>query len=176
MKRSLRVTLFIVVASAAVLTGYLTQKGMQPAAAKADASEALMATRLPDLRGVEQELAQWRGKVMIVNYWATWCPPCIKEIPEFSSVSRRYADQPVQFVGVSIDDVDKVQAFRDEHDVPYPLLIATHSALKLTAELGNAAQALPFTLIVDPSGTIRHAKLGTLSETELEGKIQALLP
>lgn len=176
MKRSLRITLFIIVAGAAALTGYLTQKGMQPAAAKADASEALMAVRLPDLHGVEQTLEQWRGKVMIVNYWATWCPPCIKEIPEFSAVSLRYADQPVQFVGISIDDADKVREFRDQHDVPYPLLIATHDALKLTAELGNAAQALPFTLIVDPKGAIRHAKLGTLSESELEGKIHALLP
>ncbi|MBI1906438.1 MAG: TlpA family protein disulfide reductase [Rhodocyclales bacterium] len=176
MKRSIRITLFIIVAGAATLTGYLTQKGMQPAAAKADASEALMAVRLPDLQGVEQGLEQWRGKVMVVNYWATWCPPCIKEIPEFSSVSRRYADQPVQFVGISIDDADKVKAFRDQYDVPYPLLIATLDALEITAELGNEAQALPFTLIVDPKGAIRHAKLGTLSESELEGKIDALLP
>lgn len=176
MKRSLRISLFIVVAGAAALTGYLAQKGMQPAAAKASASEALMATRLPDLHGVEQGLEQWRGKVMIVNYWATWCPPCIKEIPEFSAVSRRFADQPVQFVGISIDDTDKVKAFRDQYDVPYPLLIATINELKLTAELGNEAQALPITLIVDPTGAIRHAKLGTLSESELEGKIHALLP
>lgn len=176
MKRSTRILLFALVAGAAALTGYLTQKGMQPAAAKADASETLMAVRLPDLQGVEQALAQWRGKVMIVNYWATWCPPCIKEIPEFSAVSRRYADQPVQFVGISIDDADKVRAFRDQYDVPYPLLVASHGALKLTAELGNEPQALPFTLIVDPSGAIRHAKLGTLSESELVGKIDALLP
>jgi peroxiredoxin len=176
MKRSTRILLFVLVAGAAALTGYLTQKGMQPAAAKADASETLMAVRLPDLQGVEQALAQWRGKVMIVNYWATWCPPCIKEIPEFSAVSRRYADQPVQFVGISIDDADKVRAFRDQYDVPYPLLVASHGALKLTAELGNEPQALPFTLIVDPSGAIRHAKLGTLSESELVGKIDALLP
>jgi peroxiredoxin len=176
MKRSTRILLFALVAGAAALTGYLTQKGMQPAAAKADASETLMAVRLPDLQGVEQALAQWRGKVMIVNYWATWCPPCIKEIPEFSAVSRRYADQPVQFVGISIDDADKVRTFRDQYDVPYPLLVASHGALKLTAELGNEPQALPFTLIVDPSGAIRHAKLGTLSESELVGKIDALLP
>lgn len=176
MKRNLRITLFIIIAGAAALTGYLVQKGMQPVAVKADASKTLMAVRLPDLQGVEQALEQWRGKVMIVNYWATWCPPCIKEIPEFSTVSRRYADQPVQFVGISIDDADKVQEFRDQHNVPYPLLIATHNALKLTAELGNTAQALPFTLIIDREGTIRHAKLGTLNASELEGKIQALLP
>ena len=81
----------------------------------------------------------------------------------------------MQFIGLSIDSVDKVRAFKDEFKVPYPLLIAGPEVLTLAAGFGNEARALPFTLIIDRDGTVRHIKLGTLKREELEGKIRALL-
>lgn len=139
------------------------------------ASAALMALALPDPDGTTQAIEQWRGKVLILNFWATWCPPCLREIPDFAKVSRTFADAPVQFVGISIDSADKVRAFADEYAVPYPLLIGSLDTLDLAAPLGNSAQALPFTVMIDRSGNIQHIKLGTLNAAELEGKIRTLL-
>lgn len=175
-----RVALIVAVAVAAGLAGlwarHKTDTPGQPNAAKlAGAGLKLLALTLPDPAGTPQPLAQWRGKVIVANFWATWCPPCLKEIPGFAQVSRRYAERGVQFVGISIDSVDQVRRFQEEQAVPYPLLIGSAQTLQMAAELGNPAQGLPFTLILDPRGEIRNIKLGTLTEADLEAKIQALL-
>ena len=179
MKRPARILAILAVAVLAGVAGYLTREHSQSETAgieiPADAGRELLATRLPDADGTLQPLEQWRGKVLILNYWATWCPPCMKEIPDFASVARDFADKPVQFVGISIDRVENVTAFDERMDVPYPLLIAPPQALEATARLGNTAQALPFTVILDARGEIGHLKLGVLNKSELEGKIRALL-
>ncbi len=182
MKTLLRYSMIAVIAAAAAMAGYFTSMSLR-GAASANAAEAvppganetLLALSLPDLDGTDQALAQWRDKVLVVNFWATWCPPCIKEIPEFSAVSRRHADAPVQFVGISIDTAENVREFNERFDVPYPLLIGSMQTLGVATELGNTARALPFTVILDRRGEIRHVTLGTLSEAELEEKIEALL-
>lgn len=181
MNRSTRYVLIAIVAGAAALAGYLTSKGIQPdsspsAAVAGDAGAILLELTLPNADGVDYALEQWRGKVLVVNFWATWCPPCIKEIPEFSAVSRRYADAPVQFVGISVDTVENVVSFAEEHQVPYPLLIGTSRHLMQITELSNSPPAMPLTVILDGDGQARHIKLGTLNEVELEGKIRELLP
>ncbi len=179
MKRQSRLLAIIAVAVVAGVAGYLTRQHSRSDTAgvevPADAGRALLATRLPDADGTMQTLEQWRGKVLVINYWATWCPPCMKEIPDFAAVARDFADEPVQFVGISIDRVENVKAFDERMDVPYPLLIAPPQALEATARLGNTAQALPFTVILDGRGEIGHLKLGVLNKSELEGKIRALL-
>jgi peroxiredoxin len=129
-----------------------------------------------NLEGEQQASSQWDGKVLVVNYWATWCPPCRKEIPDFSDVSVRYHARGVRFVGLSLDTPERVAAFRDEMKVPYPLLIGDGSTVDLAAKLGNPAGALPFTVILDRQGQIRHLSVGGLSKSDLEGKISALLP
>ncbi len=181
MKRAGQYILIGVVAAAAGIAGYFTSRSLQPEASAGvqavapESIDALFALTLPDSEGQPQQLAQWRGKVVVANFWATWCPPCRKEIPDFAEVSRNLAAMPVQFVGISIDSVDRVRNFDDEFDVPYPLLIAGPDVLKLAAGFGNSAQALPFTVIIDRDGRVRHIKLGTLNRSELEGKIRALL-
>lgn len=179
MKPLLRYALIAVVAIAAGTAGYLTNTSMRATASANDAAsgsaETLYAITLPDTEGTEQTLAQWRGSVIVVNFWATWCPPCIKEIPEFSAVSRKYADAPVQFVGISIDTLENVKSFDEKFDVPYPLLIGSSQTLGLAAEFGNTARALPFTVILDRQGRVQHVTLGTLNEKQLERKISALL-
>lgn len=181
MNRARQYLLVGVVAATAGIACYFTSRSLQPEAAAAvqavapESIDALFALTLPDSAGQPQNLAQWRGKVVVANFWATWCPPCRTEIPDFAEVSRAMAAKPVQFVGISIDSVDRVRSFDDEFDVPYPLLIAGPDVLKLAAGFGNSAQALPFTVIIDRAGQVRHIKLGTLNGSELEGKIRALL-
>lgn len=180
MTRTSKYLTIAAVAAIALTAGALTYQSVESGKAAAnmaatDAGETVLGLTLPDMDGVDQPLAQWRGNVMVVNFWATWCPPCIKEIPEFAAVSRRHADAAVQFVGISIDTLENVQAFDEEVQVPYPLLIGTHETLRQFADLGNAPQAMPFTIILDREGQMRHVKLGTLNEEELESKILGLL-
>lgn len=173
-----RYLLIGIVAAAAGTAGYLTRKETAPAADPVPASASaapLLALTLPDLDDTAQPLAQWHGKVLVLNFWATWCPPCLKEIPDFAEVSRRYADAPVQFVGIGIDSVANMRDFQGEMKVPYPLLVGTGQTLSVATAIAQTAQALPLTIILDREGAIHRIKLGTLNQSELEGTIRALL-
>ncbi|NMG28878.1 TlpA family protein disulfide reductase [Aromatoleum evansii] len=180
MKPVVRNTLILAVAAAAGLAGQFAQRASSPSTPATpqvarEAGAPILALNLPDSSGQPQALSQWRDKVLVVNFWATWCPPCLREIPDFAAVSRRFAEAPVQFVGIGIDQPDNVRRFAEEHKVPYPLLIAPLQTLAITSALGNTSQALPFTAIFDRRGELDFVKLGTLNEAELEGKIRALL-
>lgn len=175
----LRNALVLLVVIGAGTAGYLTQSAYRAPDTErtvpAEAGAPILALTLPDTTGRHQPLSQWKGRILVANFWATWCPPCLKEIPDFAEVSRHFKDAPVQFVGISIDRPDSVITFAREKNVPYPLLIATPQHLGLTAALGNTAQALPFTAIFAPDGSLDTVRLGTLNRDELEGKIRALL-
>ena len=178
MRRAGQFLLIGAVAAAAGLAGYLTRQGGEPPAASAasgQSAEALFTLTLPDLSDTPQPLAQWRGKVLVLNFWATWCPPCLKEIPDFAAVSQRLADAPVQFVGIGIDGVDKMRSFQARQQVPYPLLVGDSALLASAAALAQVAQGLPLTLILDRDGKLHRVKLGTLNQSELEGTIRPLL-
>lgn len=138
-------------------------------------AEPLLALILQDTAGAAQPLSQWRGNVLVLNFWATWCEPCRREMADFSAVSSHFSGNDVQFVGIGIDRADKIQAFEQENPVSYPLLVAGQPVLELTAKLGNSAKGMPFTLITDRDGVIHFAHIGVLSAAELEQKIRILL-
>lgn len=180
MKLAWRHGLVVLVAAAAAAAGVLTRQHLSndtplPQGAQAAANQFLSVT-LPDTAGIPQALAQWRGQIIVANFWATWCAPCRTEIPAFARVSQRYAGKGVQFLGISIDTPAQVAAFQQEFAVPYPLLLGSAQTLTLSAGLGNSIQALPFTAIFDRGGQLRHIHLGALNETDLEGRIRALAP
>jgi len=139
------------------------------------AAAAISQASFYDLHEKVQPLAQWQGKVMVVNFWATWCPPCIAEIPEFIKFQKQYAKQGVQFVGIAIDQKSKVQAFADEMGMNYPVLLGDLAGIDLARRIGNAQGGLPYTVIVDRSGKIVTTQLGTLSPEKLEEIITPLL-
>lgn len=128
--------------------------------------EKLLATSFTDLQGRPATLSSWRGKPLIVNFWATWCPPCLKEIPLFSRLQEGHPN--VQFIGIAVDKPGNVRDFVANRSLSYPILIASDGAVSLMSELGNGRNGLPFTLSIDAGGHPRHAKLGALSETETE--------
>ncbi|OJW49329.1 MAG: hypothetical protein BGO63_08605 [Candidatus Accumulibacter sp. 66-26] len=134
----------------------------------------LFATQLDDPTGKPQPFAQWQGKTLVVNFWATWCPPCREEMPAFSRMQSKYAANGVQFVGIALDNADSVRDYARQFPVSYPLLIGGPDGGELARQLGNARLALPYTLLLDPSGKPRFARLGALSEQELAQELTKL--
>ena len=167
--------LTVAVALGALLMGYFSYIWMQKPATSADAAGVLLATSLPDLRGERQAIGQWKGKVLVVNFWATWCPPCLKEIPEFVRLQDQLGSQGVQFVGIAIDDKAKVDAFAAKLGVNYPLLIAETEGISLARQAGNRLGGLPFTVIIDRQGNTAKIELGTLDEKKLMPILNPLL-
>jgi peroxiredoxin len=170
--------LAVVLALAAAALGFMLawkNADRPPEATDPASAPQLLALKLPDVADRHQALEQWRGKVIVANFWATWCPPCLEEIPVFDRIHRKYSDKGVQFVGISIDSADKVRAFADQHRLSYPLLIGSADTLQVTTGLGNRMQALPFTVIVDRTGVPHKIKLGKLSEADLEAALLRLL-
>ena len=173
--------LIIAVSLLAAIAGYFygSPQPVKPppaeAAPTADAPARLLALTLPDLDGRPQPISQWKGKVLVVNFWATWCAPCKEEMPEFSTISSKYAGKGIQFVGISLDSADKVAAFKKETEISYPLLIGNLETLDLSSDLGNRAKALPFTVILRQDGSLQQVKLGKYVTSDLEKVLLAAL-
>ncbi|HUL41764.1 MAG TPA: TlpA disulfide reductase family protein [Burkholderiales bacterium] len=139
------------------------------------ASQTLFGSTLRDLKGNDQPFEQWRGKVLVVNFWATWCPPCKKEIPQFIKVQEKYRSHGLVIVGVALDKKDAVSAYAADIGINYPLLIGGFGVMDLTRKAGNNAGALPFTLIIDRTGKIVATRYGGLTLDKLEPIIRPLL-
>lgn len=128
----------------------------------------------PDLQGNMRSSEEWSGKIVVLNYWATWCPPCKKEIPDFIKTQTKYA-QNVQFVGIAIDDKQPVQEFADMFGINYPTLLGDMNAIAISQQLGNRFSGLPFTAIFDRQGRLHHHQTGEMNSTDLETHLKALL-
>lgn len=123
---------------------------------------------LPDLAGKLQSLAQWSDRILLVNFWATWCEPCREEIPALIKIQSAFSEKGLQIVGISVDSVDKVVDFSLKFGINYPLLIAGYEVIELLRNLGNKAGSLPYTVILGRNGNMITSHLGGLTETELE--------
>ena len=139
------------------------------------AVKALRMLSLPDLNGSQQAMAQWNGKILVINYWASWCAPCKEEMPAFSRLYDKHVSNGVQFVGISIDSPDKVRQFQKDSPVTYPLLLGSMDTMQVVSGLGNPMQGLPFTVILDRQGEVHSTKLGRFSETVLDQRLQGLI-
>ena len=130
---------------------------------------------LPDQEGVTHTLSEWDGKVLVVNFWATWCPPCRKETPAFVELQDKYGAKGLQFIGVAIDEKENVEDFADTYGVNYPMLLGNLEAINTSKAYGNRFGTLPYTVIVDRQGKINFIQRGELLKTTAEEKIKALL-
>jgi thiol-disulfide isomerase/thioredoxin len=137
--------------------------------------EGFFAASMPDLAGRQTSLAQWRGKVLVVNFWATWCVPCREEIPDFVRMQAEFGDKGVQFVGIAADQADKVALFANEFQINYPLLIGNYGALDLAKRMGNRISALPFTVVLDGNGRMVYRQLGILKVDKIRSIFAELL-
>ena len=129
-----------------------------------------------DQHGVERRFSDWNGAVRVVNFWATWCPPCVHEIPMLIAVQESYRARGVRIVGVAVDDPDAAFAMAEELGMNYPTMADSRRTIDLLQAYGNRAAALPFTAFVDPQGTIRDRHVGELTLEQTRKGIEALLP
>ncbi|SEK96868.1 TlpA disulfide reductase family protein [Nitrosovibrio tenuis] len=175
--------LYMGVALLAVTAGFLLRGQLMSSGSHAEApadgsnrgAETILAASLPDLQDNNQSLSQWLGKVMVVNFWASWCEPCRKEIPEFIELQKKFGDSGLVFVGIAVDQKERAAAFSKEIGINYPVLVGDMKAMALAEAAGNRQGALPFTVIIDRSGKITATKLGSLSRSKLESMVKPLL-
>jgi thiol-disulfide isomerase/thioredoxin len=130
---------------------------------------------LPDLAGREVNSADWAGKVVVINYWASWCPPCVREIPLFIQTQEALGDAGVQVVGIAVDRIEDVEKFVADYPVNYPILIANPEAVALSKRLGNRVEGLPFTVIFDRRGRRVFSRTGEVTAAELQAELDALV-
>lgn len=138
-------------------------------------TDLVWSTSLPDLAGREQALAQWQGKVTVMNFWATWCPHCRRETPGLISLQERFGAQGVQVVGVALDDGEQVGAYVRATGINYPILVGGWRAAALGQAAGNPLGGIPYTVVFDRQGRAVAAVTGALSEARLEAMITPLL-
>ncbi|MCK9607417.1 MAG: TlpA family protein disulfide reductase [Methylomonas sp.] len=166
--------MILIVAGIALAAGFLWHQQNRPAVAVETASPGLH-FQFPDADGRLQAVSQWRGKILVINFWATWCPPCLKEIPEFIQWQQAYRAKNLQFVGIAIEDRDAVSVYLQGIAINYPILIAGDEGSVLAHQLGNIINAVPFTVIVDQQGRIVHRQPGELTKEQFLQVIEPLM-
>ena len=174
MSRRIRFAIIaIVLGLAAAALGFATHYWLRTTSITTPATATDFALR--DLAGKTHSLADYRGKLVLLNFWATWCPPCRKEIPLFIELQRRYEKQGLQIVGISIDNPEAVARYWQEMRINYPLLLADESTFELMAAYGNRTGGLPYSVLIDTHGEVRGVKMGAYQEQELVIALQAIL-
>jgi thiol-disulfide isomerase/thioredoxin len=122
---------------------------------------------LSDLSGKQRNINEWQGKVLVINFWATWCPPCMKEMPEFEAMQKEFGSKGLQFIGIAIDDAEPVKEFITNKNITYPILLGEDQGTKIAHDLGNIVNTVPFTVIVDKNGRVIKTHMGELERDKL---------
>lgn len=122
----------------------------------------------PTPEGGVLDLQALRGQPLVLNFWATWCPPCVAELPLLSSFSRENAANGWQVLGIAVDQAAAVRAFLDRVPVAFPVALAPQGGIALSRSLGNLAGGLPFTVVFGADGQVRHRKMGQITPQNLK--------
>jgi len=176
--------------SLAVIAGYA---GFQIASLNHEATEAVVTTidvpmeegtvigdkrpqfSLPDMNGKMRSVDEWDGDVIVINFWATWCPPCREEIPEFIKLQKLYGENGLQFIGIALQTAEEVDEFVKVMGINYPILVGHGEVIQVAKQYGNHVGALPYTVIIDRQSHIAFTKRGPLQRHTAEQVISSLL-
>lgn len=167
-------SLILILCIALATSYFMSEKTIQQSVNIASTA-TLFATTLPDENGKPQALKQWQGKIIVLNFWATWCPPCREEMPELSALNTEYQDKNVIVIGIALDEIGLIKEFDEQNNISYPLLAAEDTGGKLAFDLGNDKSALPYTVIIKSDGGIANTYFGRISKALLEETLVKLL-
>ena len=135
----------------------------------------LFAATFPDEKGQPQALKNYAGKIVVLNFWATWCEPCRDEMPELSNLYNAYRNQNLVVLGIAVDDVAAISNFVKETKVSYPLFAADMQGMEIASSLGNNKSILPYTVIIKADGSVAKTYFGRVTQQLLEKTLQTLL-
>lgn len=158
----------------AVFGIFLANQRFSPAPAQSSAVSALLSQSMKDAGGREQSLGQWKGQALVVNFWATWCTPCVDEMPELSSLQQEIAPLKIQILGIGIDSASNIADFARKYSISYPLYVGGINGTELSRQLGNQGGGLPFTVIIGRDGQVKKTYLGRLKMDDLRKSLSDL--
>ena len=154
----------IAVAALAVIAGILvSQRSTDAPVQSAVDGVRLDTAQFTDLMGKARTMSEWHGKVVLVNFWATWCAPCREEIPALQKTRAEYLDRGFEVVGIALDRAELARGFAADFKIDYPVLIGDTNVIDLMRHLGNKSGALPYSVVLDRQGRVSQRHLGLLS-------------
>ncbi len=180
--------MIVLVAFSAALAGFalsvwLSRQQAVPVAAPATSAHTVDVSARPpaprftlnDLEGQPHSLDDWHGKVVLINFWATWCPPCVHEIPELVQLQQELGPQGLQVVGISDESAEAIRGFMEKVSFNYPVLRNPLEQGDLSINYGNSQGILPYSVLIDRQGRIRQVYRGALQFDTLRSDLQPLL-
>jgi thiol-disulfide isomerase/thioredoxin len=176
---SLAAAFLVVLFTAAIFIGRYEQTPQvsQTIKSGSDAtSSVIYATSFPDLSGRTQSLGQWSNKLLVINFWASWCAPCLKEIPIFVKLQTKYGAKGLQIIGIAADSTLNSANFAEKLNINYPVLPSESNAILFSKRTGNRLGLLPYTIVLGPQGDVILTKLGIINEAEFSAMVEKNLP
>jgi alkyl hydroperoxide reductase subunit AhpC len=168
--------IIVAISLLALLGGTLTSQWISKTGLASEPSiKAFFANVWQSPDGKPVNSSEWQGKVLVVNFWASWCPPCVEEMPTLDLLQQEFLQQNVVFVGIGIDSPSNIREFLKSTPVSYPIVIGGMEGSSLSKQMGNTQGALPYTVIISAKGKSIYTKLGKISEEELRKAIKSAL-
>ena len=168
--------IIVAISLLALLGGVLTSQWIYKTGLASDpAVKAFFANSWQTPDGKTVNTQDWQGKVLVVNFWASWCPPCVEEMPALDKLQQEFLQQNVLFVGIGIDSPSNIREFLSKTPVSYPIVIGGLEGSNISKQLGNSQGALPYTIIINAKGKASYSKLGKISEDDIRSAIKSAL-
>ena len=157
---------------AAIAGGWLQHESSQtrvpPGVQVANVGDLRPDVALLDLAGKERRLSGYQGRRLLLNFWASWCKPCLAEMPALNAAQRKFADQGAIVLGIAMDEPDRVRAYLTQHPVDYPILIGQLDSPSTSLRFGDTGEVLPYSVLLDENGRILAVHRGPLDASQLD--------